>query len=243
MSAGPDSAGGRAALADIYDVALFDLDGVLYAGTAPIEHAAEAVAAARAHGLRPVFVTNNASRTAPEVVDLLGRVGVPAQPAEVATSAQAAAHLLAGRLPAAARVLVCGSDALRGEIRAVGLTPVGTAGEDPIAVVQGYDAGVGWRELAEATVAVRRGAWWVATNADLTLPSPRGPLPGNGALVQVVAVASGRYPVVAGKPEPTMHREAMARAGAGRALVVGDRLDTDILGANRVGCDSLLVRT
>lgn len=230
-------------LARVYDVGLFDLDGVLYSGSDPVDHAANSVAAARRHGMRTVFVTNNASRTPDQIAGLLRDVGVTASPGQVATSAQAAARVLADRLEPGSRVLVCGSPALAAEVAGAGLTPVTSADDDPAAAVQGYDAGIGWRELAETTVAVRRGALWVATNTDLTLPSPRGPVPGNGTLVQVVASATGRKPLVAGKPEPALHEESLRRADARRPLVVGDRLETDIEGASRVGCDSLLVLT
>ena len=110
-------------------------------------------------------------------------------------------------------------------------------------MVQGYGPNVGWKELAEATVAVRRGAWYVATNLDSTVPSARGPLPGNGSLVGVVAGTTGVTPTAVGKPDPAMHRESVQRSGAERPIVVGDRLDTDIEGASRVGCDSMLVLT
>ncbi len=230
-------------LAEDYDVALFDLDGVLYSGTDPIPHAADAVADIRRHGMRTVFVTNNASRSPQQVADLLDRVGIPARPGEVATSAQAAARVLAERLPAGSRVLICGAPALRAEVEAVGMVAVSSADDAPDAVAQGYDPEIGWRLLAEATVAVRAGALWVATNTDRTLPSPRGPLPGNGTLVQVVATATGSTPIVAGKPEPALHQESLERTGSTRPLVVGDRLDTDVEGADRAGCDSLLVLT
>jgi glycerol-1-phosphatase len=226
-----------------YDVALLDLDGVVYLGPDPIAGAAEALAAARAAGMRLAFVTNNASRTPEAVAGLLRGMGVQADPAEVVTSSQAACHVLAERLPAGAPVLVVGGEGLQREAAERGFKVVASADDEPAAVVQGYGAGVGWRELAEATVAVRRGAWWVATNLDLTIPSVRGPLPGNGALVGAVRAALGREPQVTGKPEPAMHRESVQRSGARDPIVVGDRLDTDIEGASRVGCDSLLVLT
>jgi ribonucleotide monophosphatase NagD (HAD superfamily) len=141
-------------------------------------------------------------------------------------------------------VLVVGAAALRAQIDAAGLTPVEDAGAGPVAVVQGYGPDVGWRQLAEATVAIRGGALWVATNADRTLPSPRGPLPGNGAMVAALSTALDRAPdVIVGKPEPALFVEAAARVGARRPLVVGDRLDTDIEGARRAGMDSVLVLT
>ena len=159
------------------------------------------------------------------------------------TSAQAAAHLIADRLPAGSPVLVVGGIGLRLALRERGLRPVSTAAEKPAAVVQGYSADVGYPLLAEAAVAVRAGAWFVASNADVTLPTARGPQPGNGSLVQVIVTATGAQPVVAGKPEPPLHAESVERVGAKRPLVVGDRLDTDIEGAVRVGADSMLVFT
>jgi HAD superfamily hydrolase (TIGR01450 family) len=191
-----------------------------------------------------VYATNNAGRTPQEVATLLVSLGIRATADEVVTSPQAAGRLLAQRLPARAPVLVVGADALRAQIDAAGLTPVDSARAEPVAVVQGYGPEVGWRQLAEASVAIRGGALWVATNADRTLPSPRGPLPGNGALVAALSTALDRAPdVIVGKPEPGLFVEAAARAGAHRPLVVGDRLDTDIEGARRAGMDSVLVLT
>lgn len=232
-----------ALLAADYDVGLIDLDGVVYVGGEPVPRAAAALQRARKCGMRLAYVTNNASRRPPEVAAVLRRMGVDAEPTDVVTSAQAAAHLLADRLGAGARVLVVGSEALADELQDAGLTPVRTADTDPAAVVQGYAPDTTWRDLAEATAAIRQGALWVATNTDSTLPSPRGPLPGNGALVAAVKLATDAEPEVVGKPEPGLHRESVARTGARRPLVVGDRLDTDIAGASRVGADSLLVLT
>ena len=135
-------------------------------------------------------------------------------------------------------------EALRAEVRAAGLRPVELAADAPAAVVQGYGPLVDWAALAEASVAIRAGALWVATNTDRTLPSGRGPLPGNGALVAALRTALEREPdVVVGKPEPALFRTAAQLHGAARPLVVGDRLDTDIEGAVRAGLDSLLVLT
>ena len=226
-----------------YDVALLDLDGVVYVGPTGIPGAPQALAAARGAGMRLAFVTNNASRTPQAVAQLLRGMGVEADATEVVTSSQAACHVLAEKLPAGAKVLVVGGEGLRHEAVERGFTLVDSADDRPAAVVQGYGPDVGWRDLAEATVAVRRGAWWVATNLDATVPSPRGPLPGNGSLVGTVRIATGVEPLSTGKPDPAMHRESVERSGARMPVVVGDRLDTDIEGANRVGCDSLLVLT
>jgi glycerol-1-phosphatase len=230
-------------LATRYDVALLDLDGVVYRGADVIPEAPAALDKATQLGMRRAFVTNNASATPEAVAEKLRGMGVPATAQEVITSAQAAARVLAERLPAGAPVLVVGTDALTREVTDRGLRVVGSAEDGPAAVVQGYSPDTGWRLLAEAVVAVRAGALWVATNTDLTIPSPRGILPGNGAFVRVVQSTTGVRPLVTGKPEPEMHAEMMRRTGATRPLIVGDRLDTDIEGATRAGVDSLLVLT
>lgn len=188
------------------------------------------------------FVTNNACRTPATVVDHLARLGVPATVGEVATAAQATATLLATLVPAGARVLVTGGEGLRLAIAEAGFEIVPNAAAAPAAVVQGYVPTVDYAAFAEASLAIRAGAVWVASNLDATIPSARGELPGNGALVALVATATGRRPdAVAGKPERALHEESVRRSGARRPLIVGDRLDTDVEGAARVGCDSLLV--
>jgi HAD superfamily hydrolase (TIGR01450 family) len=231
-------------LVDAYDLVVLDLDGVVYLGDRPIPAAVEAVSQLRREGKPIAYATNNASRRPPEVAALLSGMGVPAEADEVLTSSGAAVRVLADRFGPAARILVVGADALRAEVRDAGMVPVASADDGPVAVVQGYGPEVGWADLAEASLAVRAGAAWYATNTDRTLPSPRGPLPGNGSLVAALRTALDRGPdVVVGKPEPALFRAAADRAGAKRPLVVGDRLDTDIEAAHRAGMDSLLVLT
>ena len=230
-------------LAQAYDAALYDLDGVLYLAGEPVPYAAQSVGAAATAGLRAAYVTNNASRRPSVVAQHLRQLGIPAEPSDVVTSAQAAVRWLVERVPPGSRVLVLGTADLDDEVAAGGLAPVRSADDRPVAVVQGLSPETGWRELAEAAVALRAGALWVAGNADSTYPSPRGPLPGNGSFVAALVTATGRHPVVVGKPEPQLHRESVERVGARRPLVVGDRLDTDVLGAVRGGADSLLVLT
>ena len=161
----------------------------------------------------------------------------------VLTSAQVAAHYIAQELPPGSRVLVSGSDSLADLIAAVGLVPVTTAGDRPVAVVQGYDPQMTWPRLDEAALAIQAGATWFATNDDASRPTERGLVPGAGAQVAAVALAVGGRPVVFGKPFRPMLDEAIRRTGAGRPIFVGDRIDTDIVGANNAGLDSLLVFT
>jgi glycerol-1-phosphatase len=236
--------GADSPLAELYDAALLDLDGVVYIGRGAVDGATSALAAARAGGMRLAFVTNNAARTPEDVATHLREIGVAAVPADVVTSAQAAARLVAARVPRGAEVLVVGGDGLDAAVREHGLRPSRTYGTATAAVVQGFSPEVGWCLLAEGTLAVRRGLPWIVSNLDRTLPTPRGSVPGNGALVEVIRMATGHEPdAVAGKPQLPLHEEAILRTQATRPLVVGDRLDTDIEGAVRAGCDSLLVLT
>jgi glycerol-1-phosphatase len=244
MTSNPQAPRGSADPLDtVYDVALLDLDGVVYLGGSPIPGVSESLRKAEAAGMRLAYVTNNAFRTPSAIAALLTGFGVAASPGDVVTSAQAAARMLAERLPGGARVLVIGGEGLRMAVRERGLRAVSTAADRPEAVVQGYSPGVSYSILAEGGLAVAAGALFVASNGDLTLPSRRGNQPGNGSLTQVIATATGVRPLVAGKPEPPLHKESVLRTGAKRPLVVGDRLDTDIEGAHRVGADSMLVLT
>ena len=230
-------------LAVSYDTALLDLDGVVYRGRDAVPHAVSSLMAAADAGMRLAYVTNNASRTPEAVAEHLLELGLPVQAEDVVTAAQAVARLIAEQVPTGARVLVIGGDGLRQALLGHGLTLVSSADDDPAAVVQGYLPGTSWEDLAEAAYAVERGVPWFAANTDRTMPTARGIAPGNGALVGAVAAATGTWPTVAGKPEPALHRETMLRTGARHPLIVGDRLDTDIEGANRAGVDSLLVLT
>jgi glycerol 3-phosphatase-2 len=231
-------------LTDAYDCAMLDLDGVVYIGARAVDGAPDRLAEARSRGMVLAFVTNNAARTPEQVAGQLRDLGVEAQAADVVTSAQAAAAVVAGKVPAGARVLVVGGDGLEVALRERGLEPTSSADDDPAAVVQGFHPSVGWKLLAEGAYAVGRGVPWVASNLDQTVPTARGAAPGNGALVDAVASAAGRRPdVVAGKPYRPLFDETVERTGASRPLVVGDRLDTDIAGAVNCGADSLLVMT
>jgi glycerol-1-phosphatase len=208
---------------------------VLYLGPQPIAHAASSVAASRSVGMRAAYVTNNASRRPAVVAAHLTELGIPAEPEDVVTGGQAAVRVLVARLPAGSTVLVLGTDALAEEVTAAGLRPVRSADDGPVAVVQGLAPETGWADLAEAAVALRAGALWVAGNADSTYPSPRGPLPGNGAMVAALTAATGLTPLVAGKPEPALHQESVARVGALRPLVLTGVVDRAALLAAPAG--------
>ena len=226
-----------------HDLALVDLDGVAYRGDAPIPHAAAGLTGARDAGMRLVFVTNNASREPEDVAAQLTGLGIPSTGADVLTAAQAAAALLATRLDAGAKVLVVGGAGLRTATTQAGFRIVENADDAPDAVVQGFSPDVGWCQLAEASYAVAGGAWYVASNLDLSLPTERGLAPGNGSLVGAVVNATGITPDSSGKPSPAMYELAVTRHGATSPLVVGDRLDTDLAGARAGGYPGLHVLT
>lgn len=227
-------------LARQHDCLLLDLDGTVFRGHEPTAGAIESLAGLDA---RLLYVTNNASRAPEQVAGHLRELGFVAAADDVVTSAQSAAHLLAGRLATGSAVLVVGTDALAGEVSNVGLKPVRMFDEAPAAVVQGHSPSTAWPDLAEAALAIRAGALWVAANVDLTLPSERGLLPGNGSMVAALRAATGQEPLVAGKPQPTLMNDALSRGTFTAPLVVGDRLDTDIAGAVAAGLPSLMVLT
>jgi HAD superfamily hydrolase (TIGR01450 family) len=226
-----------------YDLAVLDLDGVVYVDDSAVPGATEALDRARRCGMRLAYITNNAARPPAAVAEQLRDLGVPAEETDVVTSSQAAARLLAAQVPAGSRVYVIGGDGLHAALRERGLEPVVAIDDEPAAVVQGYGPDMPWRQVIDGAILVRRGLPWVASNMDLTVPTRHGPGPGNGSLVNLVAQYAGRRPEVAGKPERPLFEETLARVGGDRPLVVGDRLDTDIDGARNVGWDSLLVMT
>jgi HAD superfamily hydrolase (TIGR01450 family) len=230
---------------DGVDLVLADLDGVVYRGPDAIPHAIESINRAR-EGARVGYITNNASRTDASVADHLTSLGLTVAATDVVTSPQAALRLLADLVPDGSTILVVGGDGLTHELEKAGYTVTRSAEDSPAAVIQGFAPEVGWKQLAEAAFALQgehAERPWVATNTDWTIPQARGTAPGNGTLVSAVHTAIGRLPIVAGKPETPMFTLAVERFGATKVLVVGDRLDTDILGAVRSGLDSALVLT
>ncbi|MBC3185620.1 HAD-IIA family hydrolase [Corynebacterium sp. zg-331] len=220
-------------LAGEHDALLFDLDGTVWHGDTPIP---EAVAALR--DLDPIYLTNNASKAPEEVQSKLRGMGLPA--GTVLTSAQAAVTL-AHQMAPGARVLVLGADSFRELAQAMGLQVVDSAEDDPQVVLHGHSPETGWAQLSEAALAIQRGARYIASNRDTSLPSERGLLVGNGSMVAAVESATGVRAIAAGKPETRMFEQAAADAE--NPLVIGDRLDTDIAGGNAAGMATLHVLT
>lgn len=229
-------------LVDGFDALIVDADGVIYRGPTAVPHA---IPALRSSSVPWCVLTNNAALPPSAIVERISRLDLPIDVANVVTSPQGAVAYLRERgVPPATPILVVGGSGIDEAVAEGGFTPVRDRSANPIAVVQGFGPDVGWRDLSEAGYAIAEGALWVATNMDINIPTERGIAPGNGSLVGVLMQTLGRAPdAVTGKPEPLLFHLAAERMGATRPLVIGDRLDTDIRGANRAGMDSLLVLT
>ena len=226
-----------------FETLVLDLDGVVYEGGRPIVDATESITTLKAKGIQVGYITNNASRTSQAIAEQLRSFGLELKVEDVITSAQAGAELLKQIVPAGSKVLVVGGEGLRSNVSLAGFKIIESSKDSPAAVIQGFDPSVGWKQLAEASYAIQRGAKWVATNQDWTIPREEGLAPGNGTLVSAVHTAVGQLPVVAGKPEKAIFETALKQFGTSSAVYIGDRLDTDVLGANRSGIASALVMT
>ena len=233
----------QVALCERYDLAMLDLDGVIYIGAEAVEGAPAHLKRAEDAGMHLAYVTNNASRPPASVAEHLRDLGIPAADGDVVTSAQAAARLVAKTVPPGSTVFVIVGEGLFEALAEHELNAVQTVEEQPQAVVSGYHPDLLWKTVITGAILVARGLPWVASNRDMTIPTADGVGPGNGVLVQAVAGFAGREPTVAGKPQPALFAETQLRVGGKQPLVVGDRLDTDIEGAVNAGLDSLLVMT
>lgn len=227
----------------VYETLLADLDGVVYEGKHAIEPAPRVINELQAAGIKVGYVTNNSSRKPETIAQQLRGFNVEVEASQIIGSAQTGVELLATMVPAGAKVLVVGGEGLRSRVIESGFELVSSADDKPAAVIQGFAPDVAWMHLAEAAFSIQNGAKWVATNQDWTLPQDRGLAPGNGTLVSAVHTATGILPLVAGKPEPAIFATAIREFKAQKPLFVGDRIDTDITGANNAGIDSVLVLT
>ena len=227
-----------AALIEPYDCVLLDLDGTLFEGEEVVPGAPGVLDELRGLGKRPVFMTNNSSRTARAVAGKLAALGFSAAPEEVVTSSEVTAALLASR--GVSTAFVVGETGVRDLLAAHGIEVIGADGRADCVVV-GWDRGATYERLRDACVHVQKGAALIATNPDPAFPAGDALWPGAGALLAVITTTTGATPEVVGKPFPAIFEASRAAAGGGRPLVVGDRLDTDIAGAAALGWDSLLV--
>lgn len=225
---------------------ILDMDGVIWKSETPIGDLPAIFAEIRRRGLKFVFATNNSTRTPQQYVAQLASLGVEVAPEQVVTSSLAAAALLARRLPPAAPIFAIGEDGLLQALAEKGLRTLAVEqAESALAVVMGIDRKINFQKLAEATLLVRRGLPFYATNLDKTFPTPRGQIPGSGAWASVVITASETEPIVAGKPATALMELALERLALPResALVVGDRLETDIAAGQAAHCSTALVLT
>ncbi len=221
---------------------IIDMDGVLWRGEAPLPGLGAFFKVLRDSERRIVLATNNSSRSVPQYVEKLARMGVQVEADEILTSAQATALYLAKRSGKGSRVSVIGGDGLRVSLQEHGFE---VTDENPAFVVVGLDIELNWAKLDSAVINIRAGAVFVGTNADATYPNEQGIGIGNGAILAALQTATDETPIVIGKPEPTLYEQALQRMGttAAKTLVIGDRLETDILGAQRAGIASLLLLT
>jgi 4-nitrophenyl phosphatase len=223
---------------------IIDMDGVIWKSDAPIGDPAKTFSRIRERGIQFVFATNNSTRTSEQYVARLQELGVDVEPWQVITSSQAAAHAMAQKFPPGTKVFMIGEDGIRAALTEKGfeILPVENASMAE-AVVMGIDRTVNFEKLSEATLLVRRGVPFYATNPDKTFPTPRGEIPGAGAWYSIVVTASNVQPTVAGKPFPFLMELSLEKLGTKKkeTLVVGDRLETDIAAGQAVGCPTALV--
>jgi 4-nitrophenyl phosphatase len=223
---------------------ILDMDGVVWRGDTPIGDLVATFQRIRERGLKFVFATNNSTKTSEQYVAKLKGLGVNIEPWQVVTSSQAAARAIAQSYPQGTKALVIGEDGLRIPLEQEGFEIVSLeSAPDAQVVVMGMDRGVSFEKLSEATLLIRQGVQFYATNMDKTFPTPRGQIPGAGAWASVIITATNVEPIVAGKPFPFLMELSLERLGTRKeeTLVVGDRLETDIAAGQRVGCPTALV--
>jgi 4-nitrophenyl phosphatase len=221
---------------------LVELDGVLYRGNAAIPGARDFIVWLHARRISFRLVTNNATLTPGQYREKLAAMGIEASEDEFFTSSLATAAYLETQGAKGQTALVVGEDGLRQALEDSGMQLVDSHAQW---VVAGLDRTLTYQKLATASLALEAGAKFVGTNPDTSFPVEAGLVPGAGAILAALSATTGKEPVVIGKPEPAMLELAMEHLGAGRqdTAMLGDRLDTDILAAQRVGIPSILVLT
>ncbi|MHC1783552.1 MAG: HAD-IIA family hydrolase [Anaerolineaceae bacterium] len=219
---------------------IIDMDGVLYLGDHPMPRLREFFAFLRERPIPFILATNNSTRTPQEYADKLAGMGVTVSPDEILVSGQATARFLAREYPTGTRVHVFGMSALKQAMTDEGFI---LADEEVQLVVASIDRTITYEKLKRATLLIRGGARFIATNLDPTYPSEEGLIPGTGSMIAALATASGTKPTAIGKPEPTMYQLAMEQMGARpkTTAAIGDRVDTDILGGKRAGLLTICV--
>jgi 4-nitrophenyl phosphatase len=219
---------------------ILDMDGVLWRSTEPIGNLPEIFKALKDRGYQVILATNNSTLTVEMYLEKLRAFGVFLDAHQIINSGHAAANYLGRKFPEGGTVFVIGEAGLRQALAERNFYP-GDA--DPVAVVVSMDRQLTYDKMAQATLLIRSGIPFIGTNPDRTFPTPAGLIPGVGAILAALEAASYIKPLIVGKPEPEMYRFALDRLGlsADRVLVVGDRAETDILGAQKLGCPTALV--
>ncbi len=223
---------------------ILDMDGVVWKGDAPIGDLPATFNRIRERGLKFVFATNNGTKTPEEYQQKLHELGVEVESWQIVTSALGIAFMLANRHPRGTKVFMIGEEGIRAALKEKGFEILSTEDAPKAeAFVMGIDRNIGFMKVAEATLLVRAGIPFYTTNTDMTFPTPRGEIPGNGSWLSVITSATGVEPIVAGKPFPFLMELSLDRLGTKKdeTLVVGDRLETDIAAGQSVGCPSALV--
>jgi 4-nitrophenyl phosphatase len=223
---------------------ILDMDGVIWKADAPIGDLASIFKHIRERGLKFVFATNNSTRTSEQYVEVLKELGVDVEPWQVVTSSQGAAHAVAQKFPRGTKVFMIGEDGIRMALEERGFEILSVENAPTAqAVVMGIDRDINFQKVVEATLLVRKGIPFYATNTDKTFPTPRGEIPGSGAWISVITTSTGAQPIIAGKPFPFLMELSLEKLGTRKeeTLVVGDRLETDIAAGQAVGCPTALV--
>jgi len=219
---------------------IIDMDGVLYRGDEVIPGAKEFFAFLRERSIGFILATNNSTRTAQQYVGKLARMGVEVALSEILTSSQATAMYLETLAPPGTKVYVIGEEGLEAAVRERGYIISEDGAEF---VVVGMDRGLTYEKLRVATLLIRRGARFIGSNPDKTLPTEEGFILGAGSMQAALEASTDVAPTIVGKPERTVFELALAKLGSSKenTAIVGDRLDTDILGGHNAGLTTILV--
>ncbi len=225
---------------------IMDMDGVLWRGDQPLPGMHELFAFLRDHAVPFALATNNSRLTPADYVEKIARMGVDGvQDRQIVTSGTATAAYITRRYPYRSVIHVLGGDGLRTLITSAGFEVTGEVDPRVVAVVVGIDFALTYDKLKKASLCLRAGADFIATNTDATFPTPEGLVPGAGSIISALQTASGKIPISMGKPGRAMFDAALESLGTAEAhtLMIGDRLDTDIAGAAQAGLQTALVLT
>ncbi len=224
---------------------ILDMDGVLWRSNEPIGNLPTVFDTIIARGLKVILATNNSTRTPEQHLEKVTRFNIDLSVEQVLSSSMAAAALLKEDFPNGGEIYVLGHEGVTKALEAEGFQVFqeDDIPENPVAVLSGIDWEINYKKIANAALLIRNGAPFYGTNPDKTFPTPQGLMPGAGTVLAAIEAASGVAPIVAGKPKPYLFQLAMRRMGVvpEETLMIGDRLETDVLGGQNAGCKTALV--